>query len=52
MDNEFVGQIVKDLNLDLNENDINDLLNKVNKGSGDQDMKDEEQKKKEDEDKK
>ena len=27
MDNEFVGQIVKDLNLNLNNDDISDLLN-------------------------
>lgn len=44
MDNDFVGQIVKDLNLDMNNDDINDLLNQVNKS--------EEQKKKEEEDKK
>jgi len=44
MDNDFVGQIVKDLNLDVNEADITSLLNEVNKK--------EEQKKKEEEDKK
>ena len=32
LDNDFVGQIVKDLNLDMNESDINSLLNEVNKG--------------------
>jgi len=48
MDNEFVGQIVKDLNLNLNNEDINELLNQVNKG----DQAKEEQKKKEEEDKK
>ena len=51
IDNDFVGQIVKDLNLDMNESDINSLLNEVNKG-GEAKKEGEEQKKKEEEEKK
>lgn len=44
LDNEFVGQIAKDLGIDFNDSDINNLMSNVNK--------DDEQKKKEEEDKK
>jgi hypothetical protein len=44
MDNDFVGQIVKDLNLDVNDQAISDMLNEVTK-------KEDEKKKKEEEDK-
>ena len=46
LDNDFVGQIVKDLNLDMNDQDISNLLSDVQKKD------DEEKKKKEEEDKK
>ena len=45
LDNEFVGQIVKDLDLDINDSELNDIMKEVGK-------KDEESKKKEEEDKK
>ena len=54
MDNDFVGQIVKDLNLDMNESEINSLLNDVGIGAGssEQARKDEEERKKKEEEEK
>ena len=55
MDNDFVGQIVKDLNLDMNENEINSLLNEVGIGAANNEqarIDEEERKKKQEEEKK
>jgi len=30
MNNDFVGQLVADLNLDLNQDDIDNLINEIN----------------------